>query len=304
MDPDDLIRSGGAPAMQQVLNAARPMIDLIWQRETEGQVLDSPERRAALDRSLAAVLARIRDPAIRRHYGDEVRRLTRDLTRGPDRSAGRGRPPGAGRLPGPGRTMPDRPLATTRGSALARPGGLPVEERLQEAVLLATLAAHPDLIARFESGIAALDLLTPGHAGLRAALLRHAGVGDAEALRARLSDSERAALETLLSDSHVRSAPPARPSADPGLALMCVAEALARLEALRGMRREIADAAEDLSGLPDEGVTWRLGKAAEALRQSSQSSADPAGNTEEDRGALSRHLQDLIDREVWVKKRP
>src|SRR6056297_1217754 len=35
-DPDDLIRRQGAAAMQAQIDAAQPMIDLLWRRETEG----------------------------------------------------------------------------------------------------------------------------------------------------------------------------------------------------------------------------------------------------------------------------
>ena len=58
LDPDDLIRAQGAAAMRAVLDGARPLVDLLWQRETEGRVFDSPERRAALDHALKARLFR------------------------------------------------------------------------------------------------------------------------------------------------------------------------------------------------------------------------------------------------------
>src|SRR5690606_9417648 len=82
-DPDDLIRAGGPQAMQAVLDAARPMVSLLWQRETEGRVFDSPERRAALDRDLRNAVKRTADPSIRRHYGDELNRLRQELFRPP-----------------------------------------------------------------------------------------------------------------------------------------------------------------------------------------------------------------------------
>ena len=68
MDPDDLIKSQGAGAMQAVLDQAKPMVQLLWQRETEARQFDSPERRAALDKILRGHLARITDPSIRSHY--------------------------------------------------------------------------------------------------------------------------------------------------------------------------------------------------------------------------------------------
>src|SRR5690606_13056405 len=72
-DPDDLIRSGGVGAMRAVLDQAQPLVELLWQRETEGRVFDSPERRAALDRALAEAVARIPDPATREHYTRELK---------------------------------------------------------------------------------------------------------------------------------------------------------------------------------------------------------------------------------------
>ena len=66
-DPDDVVRAGGAAAMQALLDASQPIVELLWERETEGQVLDSPERRAALDARLRAHLARIADAGLRAH---------------------------------------------------------------------------------------------------------------------------------------------------------------------------------------------------------------------------------------------
>src|SRR5690606_7640432 len=79
MDPDDLIRARGAGALREVLERAEPRVNLLWRRETEGRAIDSPERRAALDKSLRMALSRIADAPIRRHYGDEIRRLREQL---------------------------------------------------------------------------------------------------------------------------------------------------------------------------------------------------------------------------------
>ena len=48
-DPDDLVRSGGREAVDEVLDAARPLADMLWARETEAGAFDTPERRAALE---------------------------------------------------------------------------------------------------------------------------------------------------------------------------------------------------------------------------------------------------------------
>jgi DNA primase len=58
------------------------------------------------------------------------------------------------------------------------------------------------------------------------------------------------------------------------VAAMSVAEEFAKLSARRGARREIEDAMRDLEGLVDEGLTWRLGQAAEALNNAGRSEDD------------------------------
>ena len=79
MDPDDLIRQRGAGAFRKLLDGAEPMVNLLWRRETEAGNFDSPERRAALDKSLRAAIGRISDSSISAHYGEEIRRLRAEL---------------------------------------------------------------------------------------------------------------------------------------------------------------------------------------------------------------------------------
>jgi DNA primase len=295
MDPDDLLKAQGAPAMQAVIDQARPMVQLLWQRETEGRIFDSPERRASLDKTLRGHLARITDPSIRSHYAEEMKRLrlelfgtaqTRPFQPGPFRPRGKFAPPGGA-------------LASTRSSLLAQSQQGPVEEVLREAVILATLVLHPALIHRFESALERLDLTGADHDMLRQMILAGADMPD---LHAKIAQSAPAALDALLSRPHVAIAPPVRNREDDDLAALCLAEELAKLEARRGARREIEDAMEDMDGLPDEGLTWRLSQAAEARHRSERSGTSDSSDLGEDRAALSRHLQSLIDSQVWVKK--
>ncbi|MBK5933189.1 DNA primase [Rhodovulum imhoffii] len=250
-DPDDLIRAGGAGAMQKMLDAAVPMVTLLWQRETEGRNLDSPERKAALERDLRKAVARIKDPAIRRHYGEELNRLRRALFRPEWTPRGKGRVPGA---PRPG----------TRNSALVA-ASAQFGEDLREAVILATLITHPALILSFEAELERLEFRVPYHARLQAELLTCLGESDPAVLRSRLEARLGAGpLEKLFASGHVQIAPPIRHPDDDEKARLCLAEELAKLAANRGAAREIAEAMEDMEGLADEGLTWRLGQAAQA----------------------------------------
>jgi DNA primase len=289
LDPDDLLKAQGAGAMQAVLDGAKPMVQLLWQRETEGRSYDSPERRAALDKVLRGHLARIADASIRSHYVEEIKRLREGLfgTRRPFQ-------------PGPRRSFapPGGALASTRSSLLAQGTG-PVDEILREAVILAILILHPGLIARFSSALERLDLTGDDHETLRQMILAGSELPD---LQAKIQASAPHALDALLSRPHVAIAPPVRNTDDSAMAALCLAEEMAKLEARRGARREIEDAMEDMDGLPDEGLTWRLTKAAEALHKSDKSGPSDNQDLGEDRNALSRHLQSMIDSQVWIKK--
>lgn len=109
-------------------------------------------------------------------------------------------------------------------------------------------------------------------------------------------------LEKLLQLAHVRSAPPVWKPDDRDLARLCLAEELAKLEARRAVRIETEEAMQDLAGLADEGLTWRLGQAAAARHRAERSKLDDDSDMGEDRAALSAALQGLIDRAVWKKK--
>ncbi|MFV0490904.1 MAG: DNA primase [Pseudorhodobacter sp.] len=259
LDPDDLIKAQGAGAMRTRVDAAQPMVNLLWQRETEGKVFDSPERKAALDKTLRLALQRIRDPSIRGHYGQEIKRLRQDLF------GARGQRPTTWRewqSVRPGRwRAPAAATPMTRASALAN--GLS-DQRIMEQIILATLITHPGILAEFEPALERLQFSDPEEERLKAGLLHHLheGVDDnpSEALHA----DHGAVLENLLNQNHVKTAPPVRKAEDSLFARMCLAGDLAKLEAAAAARREIAEAAEDLSGLADEGVTWRLAQINEA----------------------------------------
>jgi DNA primase len=67
-DPDDLARSGGRGAIEEVISAARGLADVIWSREIEGGTFATPERRAALEARIRELSNGIGDEAVRRYY--------------------------------------------------------------------------------------------------------------------------------------------------------------------------------------------------------------------------------------------
>ncbi len=293
MDPDDLLKSRGPAAMQALLDRAKPMVNLLWRRETEGRVLDSPERRAALDAALRAALRRIADASVRAHYADAVRAMRAELLAPPPRRLQGQR----GRMA----TAIAPVMQATKGSMLALAQGPDAEDQLGEAMILAILMTHPAIVPRFESRIEMLVMTGPGHAELRDAILRHAG-NPAAHFRAAVRSDAGPPLEKIFTLAHIRTAPPVINADDAGLAILCLDKEFEKIAARRGSRDEIAEAMADMDGLVDEGVTWRLAQAAEARHSAEKTKLDDADLANGDRAALSAHLQDLIDAQVWVKK--
>jgi DNA primase len=277
-DPDDLLKSAGKGAFQKLIDGAVPMVKLLWQRETEGRVFDSPERKAALDKALREKIKLIQDPSIRSHYGQEIKDLRWKLFRPQSGgraavAAGDGKWAGKGKW---GKEPPYKASLTAKSSVLVAATDSRMTEHLREAVVLAAFATNPMIIENFESGLESMTCADVTHARLRDVMLRHAHDAP-EVLREKISSAlGEDTLENLLSQRHVAITPCIRNPGDTEMASLTVAEELAKLEAARGLDAEIAEAVEDLNGVADEGVTWRLSEAARAANEASRSGHEDA----------------------------
>ncbi len=274
-DPDDLIKAQGPGAMQKLIDQSIPLVQLLWRRETEGKNFDSPERKAALDRELRDAIMKLRDPSLRRHYGEEVNRLRRTLFDGArTQQKTKWQPRGARGA----RFDVAKPTVETKASSLAATNAA-FDEQLKEAVILATLVTHPNLIEDFEADLERLETTQAAHETVRRALIGAQTRSRDEIERVCGAD----ALEKLFQPRHVRISPGVRNVEDAEMAAMSVAEELAKLAARRGARSEIEDAARDIHGLADEGLTWRLRQASEGLAEAGK--ARQGDKTEYDLGA-------------------
>jgi len=159
LDPDDLIRREGAGAMRSVLEQAKPLIDVIWSRETGAGNWSTPERRAALEARLRAQAQTIAEPTVRNYYSRAFKdRLFKKFRSAPTRPASQR--PGR-RHSANGRTSwqakaPERAVASDAlaNSALVR--GSKGGAHLREAVIVQTLTRHPWLLDAFADEVAAL----------------------------------------------------------------------------------------------------------------------------------------------------
>ena len=263
-DPDDLARSGGKGAIEEVIGQARPLVDLIWHRETEG-ALTTPESRAALERRLAELCGLIQDETLRRYYAAEFReRLTGLFGQVFARSSSRDGQPrgravfsqrsprqgfgfqrggvgasGANYIAAPpqiGFDLANSPLMQT-GSA--RPSG-------REAIILLILLNHPMLMDSYGEALAELELNSADTRALKEKLLdlwAHGAVQDHGAVQAEIErcglGQARRRLESLKAHASLWIVAPEANDSDAEAALR---QAVALHHKMSALNRELKSA--------------------------------------------------------------
>ena len=257
-DPDDVVRAGGAAAMRAILDASQPIVALLWERETAGQVLDSPERRAALDARLRAHLAKIADAGLRAHWEREIRdrRAALFAPPRPGRAAGgraparpRGRRPG---LPAGWPRPPAKRLAA--GPRRRRPEA---EARVRESAILAGCLNHPAVARALEDAARAAGLPLPPTSA-RSATPSSSALGDARTGARACWPRSRARLGRDPLPGARRLRPGARqprtcaPAPIRTLAARAIDEELTRHAALTGRADEVREAVADFAAGDDD----------------------------------------------------
>ncbi|MDI3564668.1 DNA primase [Bradyrhizobium sp. Arg816] len=200
-DPDDLVRSGGRGAIDDVIAAAKPLAEMIWSRELEGGNFATPERRAALEARVKELSNGIRDEVVRRYYRDDfAERLRRTFAPEGGRGgfAGRGNFQGnsgrsfqprnggqanrfggqgfgsQGRRGAPGPAfIPSGPYQAASPQLAASPimKGQRSAISRREALILQILINHPWLLHDHLEEVAALELAHPEAHKLRAGII-------------------------------------------------------------------------------------------------------------------------------------
>ncbi len=298
-DPDDLIRAGGPAAMRAVLDAARPLVDLLWEREIEGRVFDSPERRATLDKALRGHVARIADPSIRTHTEAALRDRRSALLRPPARPRGGPARPWTRDARGAYPRPLDGPSPGARASILAQPGG---EARVRECAILYGCLNHPGIAAEFEGALERIVFSLPDLGALRDALIAHlpdalAAPEPARALLAAIVADRGGDPRATLSIGPVGTIPHLAPGADPDRARAALGDAITRQRAISGLALELGEASSD-----DTTPDTRLVAAVEARISAERGPRTAADSATQDEESLAAHLQSLLDTQIWIKK--
>jgi len=264
-DPDDLIRAKGPQAVQDVLDNALSLVELMWQRETEGQNFDSPDRRASLDKRLREALMQITDKSLRSHYGQAMRDLRWDLFR-PKRSA---------KKPWSAQTK-QRAHATTRASVLVQSDG-DISQTLREAVIVAVVLKTPQVIERFYDDLVMLELGDRTTAEILGLLLELRPTSMDDAIAQLSSEIPIETLERFMGQSHLSVIPSCKKPGNIDLASMTLQEELVKLAAHKGLLAELNEAFEIPDDDLDDTVLWRLGQAADAQNRAARPDKDDVG---------------------------
>jgi DNA primase len=234
-DPDSLIRERGAANFAELLRAARPLSEMLWQAELAARPIDTPERRADLEHRLMAHAGLIADRAVHNEYRRFLRERLFQL--------GRVSRPSAGMTRGSRRTGAPPPSQAQEG-----PPPLPGSPgRRNREVFLGVFVQWPALIEEWIEEIAALPVPEPELDSLRRAILEiaHAHPGlDASAVQQHLANSGLAEILGTLTITVARHAGfAARGGDDPEVIRSGLTETLQLLRARHPSDRESASRA-------------------------------------------------------------
>jgi DNA primase len=185
-DPDDIVRSGGAGALEALLAEAQPLVERLWAHELAAAPMATPEERAALKSRLLAHADSIGDADVRHHYREAFRERLDALFARP-RSGGGER--GAARPAQRGKYQSDPRLAPPQRETRAiAAGGI---DGSLVAALLGGLLRYPEALARNADALAQLAIDDRTDAALLDAMIdaaiSHQGL-DSQGLLAILAD--------------------------------------------------------------------------------------------------------------------
>ena len=307
-DPDDILKEKGAAYMQELLENAVPMVNLLWQRETEGKDFDSPERRALLDKSLRTAVMKIRDKSIRHHYGQAIKELRYKLFAPINNGLN---PLNKSRSLGYSQVWGKKPKlmasANTKSSMLAIQSD-ETNWRLRESLILASAIKNQSAALKNESALERCPITTPDLVEIMNAILinlhiKKTGAGMSDSFEENIQNSlGYSPIDKLMKLKPLKKHPYLKNNTDPDLIQQTLEEELAKHVALIGAQNEIKEAEQDLTGLVDEGLTWRLQQAAMAKTKATRAIEEEDSETDENSLEMSKNLQNMLDNQIWVKK--
>ena len=83
MDPDEFLKAHGHDAFAEYLQNTTPLVKLLWRKNIEGRVFDTPEQKALIEKNVMEEVAKIQDEKVRGYYSQEMQNyIYNELGRG------------------------------------------------------------------------------------------------------------------------------------------------------------------------------------------------------------------------------
>jgi DNA primase len=155
-DPDDVVSKGGRSAFEAVVEAARQLVDYLWETQAASGPLKTPEERAGLKARLTEHIATIADAEVRRHYNSAIRERFDAMFFARKEFTPR---------KGPGsRFVP--PAPPSRRAQSISGGGIAFERQI-----LAGLVRHPSVILTCAEALSVLPMADPALSDFKSMLV-------------------------------------------------------------------------------------------------------------------------------------
>ena len=266
-DPDDLIQERGRDAMQNLVDDAISLGDLLWKRETEGLSFDNPDARAALDKKLDQAISNVRDRQLKYHY----QQYFKDLKWGAFNKKTVKKSSDLNNITSAGNAI--------KGSFIANSDKKNFIS-FKEGVILAILVKYPNLIETNKEKLTTMDWNSKDHVSLLDEIINmgHLGYKEiTENLEKKFGDK---ALGKLFKQSYVNIISCLGTKNDPQQAELILLDEIKKLEIQRGLDAELQEVVNSSAEELDETAFWRLGQATQVRLSSNKSEKDDLNNFE------------------------
>ena len=266
-DPDDLIQERGRDAMQNLVDDAIPLGDLLWKRETEGLSFNNPEARAALDKKLDQAISNVRDRQLKYHYQQYFKDLKWDaFIKKPLRKS-----LNLNNITSAGNAVKDSFIANSDKKNFIS---------FKEGVILAILVKYPNLIETNKEQLTTMVWNSKDHVLLLDEIINMGHLGHKEItenLEKKFGDK---ALGKLFKQSYINIIPCLGTKEDPQQAELILLDEIKKLEIQRGLDAELQEVVNSSAEELDETAFWRLGQATQVRLSSNKSEKDGLNNFE------------------------
>jgi DNA primase len=253
--------------MQNLVDDAISLGEMLWRRETEGLSFNNPEARAVLDKKLDQAISNIRDGQLKYHY----QQYLKDLKWGTFTKKS-------------GRKSSDFKNIASAGNAVKGSFIANSEKKnfisFKETVILAILVKYPNLIEPNKEQLTTMIWNSKDHNLLLEEIINMGHLEHKQIIANLEKKFGDKAVGKLFQQSYVNIIPCLGTKNDPQQAELILLDEVKKLEIQRGLDAELEEVMNSSDEELDETAFWRLGQATRVRLSTNKSEKDDAINFE------------------------